>query len=304
MDPSKTSHRIHETRLVPINGVDTRISFRGDDIANPGLLIVGAPGVAFSTFADHFAPWEKHFTLIQWDQLGAGATPARDKPTFRGLARDGIAVVEFALGHLSRLKVAIFAISGGTIAALKMIRARPDLFFAYAATGQVVTWARQDALSYGLILEQARAAKDAAAIAELEDLGPPPYVDLAGYVAKSKYAGDFTAVELAAFQAVMSALPAEVAEEQRRRATEAFDAMRAEIVAFDAYDLGLSFDVPMFFFQGAEDLYHVTSEVAAYKARLHAPHEALERIEGAGASAWLMRDEMLALLLRYVRPLG
>ena len=75
------------------------------------------------------------------------------------IVRDGIAVVEWVLRRLAVPKVALLAFSGGTIVGLKMIRERPELFSAYVGSGQIVNWARQDTLSYRLILERARTAR-------------------------------------------------------------------------------------------------------------------------------------------------
>jgi len=289
---------IYDDVVLSLNGTDHRITYRGADKGNPAMLILGAPGMAFSTFADHFAPWERRFTLVQWDQPGVGEEPL----TFDRLACDGLAVAGAARQRLSVDEIAILAISGGTITGLKMVRAQPDIFSAYVGTGQIVNWARQDALSYRLVLDRARAMGDEDAVRELERIGPPPYADIEGDMVKSRYAGAPTAVEQEAFAAVMAGLSG--AEALRDRVTAAFEAVRAEIMSFDADALGLTFGLPMLFIQGAEDLYHVTSEVEAYAARLHAPKKRVELIPGAGASAFLLSDAFLAALLRHLSPDG
>ena len=86
------------------------------------------------------------------------------------------------------------------------------------------------------------------------------------------------------------------------RSFAAYTALRAEIVAFDARRLGLTFAVPMFFLQGADDLFTVTAEVAAYAAEIAAPHVELVRIDGSGHSTLFLRNEFLALLVSHVRP--
>lgn len=46
--------------------------------ANPILLFIhGGPGVSFIPLAGAFQdPWEKHFTVVQWEQRRAGKTYA------------------------------------------------------------------------------------------------------------------------------------------------------------------------------------------------------------------------------------
>jgi hypothetical protein len=46
--------------------------------SNPILLFIhGSPGIAFMPLAGAFqGPWEEHFTVVQWEQRGAGKTYA------------------------------------------------------------------------------------------------------------------------------------------------------------------------------------------------------------------------------------
>jgi pimeloyl-ACP methyl ester carboxylesterase len=231
--------------------------------------------------------------------------------------REGIAVAELVHRRFSPSGIVIVAISGGTIVGLKMVKQRPDLFSAYVGSGQVVNWRRQDALSYGMLLAQVRSRGDAAAIAELEQLGPPPYASVEGDAIKAKYAAALTAAEQAAFVAAgsdtLAAIRTPTADARYiAKGVEPFDPLRVslatyeklrpEIAAFDARELGLRYDVPMFFFQGASDAYTVTSEVAAYAGEIQAPQSELIAVEGAGHSPIFMRDEFLRLLLAHVGP--
>lgn len=303
--------RLAEQRFIRIHGVDQQLTLRGADRANPALIVLSGPGAAFSPWADFFAPWEARFTLVQWDQPGAGATLERNGAAggplnLERLVRDGIAVAEWIRSDLNKRKVALLAFSGGTMIGLVIARRRPDLISAYVGGGQIVDWARQDELSYALLLERARRSGDAAASAELAAIGPPPYPDTATDAVKSKHAGAMTAAERAALAALdpaeLAALEALPFEKVRAQAMAAYDALRPEIVAFDARKLGLEFDVPMFFVQGELDVFTVTSEVQAYAESIVAPKKAFLPVKGAGHSVHLMRDELLRLLDEHVRP--
>ena len=63
---------------VRIGGIDQWIEVRGQNVNNPILLFLhGGPGIAFIPLAGSFqGPWEKYFTVVQWDQRGAGKTYA------------------------------------------------------------------------------------------------------------------------------------------------------------------------------------------------------------------------------------
>jgi proline iminopeptidase len=311
---------IDEGAFLEVNGVSQWVTLRGADRANPALLLIGGPGAAFAALAPFFASWERDFTLVQWDQPGAGFTFAQsgaDPKSIAALAEDGMRVAELTCARLGARKLALVAFSGGTIVGLHMIRRRPDLFTAYVGSGQIVDWARQDALSYALLLQRATALGNAAMLAELEMIGPPPYADTATDAVKSKYAGAPTPREAAALAelmplmgAALQGVPAEAAyyaaglkwPEPLARSYSVYTALRREIVTFDARRLGLAFTLPMFFLQGEDDVFTVTEEVRAYVAELTAPHAELLTIAGAGHSALLLRDDILALLTKHVLP--
>ena len=73
---------IHEESFVPIGGIEQWITIKGGDSANPVVLFLhGGPGDALSPGADSlFAGWDKDFTLVQWDQRGAGRTYGKSGP--------------------------------------------------------------------------------------------------------------------------------------------------------------------------------------------------------------------------------
>src|SRR4029079_4917328 len=106
---------------------------------------------------------------------------------------------------LPRARLVLLGVSGGSIVALMMVRRRPELFAAFVGTGQFVHAARQNALSYRMLVERARTAGDDAALAELTSIGPPPYRSVESEMIKAKYAGALTRAEQAAFAALSEA---------------------------------------------------------------------------------------------------
>jgi pimeloyl-ACP methyl ester carboxylesterase len=311
--------------FVDINGLEQWITIRGSDLKNPVVLMLPGPGAGFSRMAAFFSPWERDFTLVQWDQPGAGATAAKHDAGAAGplsydrIVRDGITVVEWLRDRLCVPTIALLGFSGGTIVGIQMIRQRPELFSAYVGAGQVVNWAQQDILSYRLILDRARSARNAPAIAELEMIGAPPYSSASEDAIKSNYAGAPTPAEQRALalldQKVMASMNTPPPDatyvprgltlgDTRTVAMAAYSALRDELVAFDARRLGLKYFVPMVFLQGELDVFTVTSEVRVYADEIEAPRKVFALLEGAGHSAFLMRDEFLASLNRYLRPIG
>jgi pimeloyl-ACP methyl ester carboxylesterase len=310
---------VDEGLFLPVGGIDQWVTIRGADRANPVLMILPGPGAGFSAMAPLFASWEARFTVVQWDQPGAGATAAKAQSdpqalTYDRLVRDGLVVAQAALAWLGQEKLVLFAFSGGTVAGLRMIRTRPELFSAYVANGQVTNWARQEALSYWMILERARAGGDAGAAAEIQGIGPPPWTDVSADVIRGKHANAMTAAEQAAFAAAAPALRSPPAgarylshglqpSDPYATGLAAFAALKPELAAFDADALGLEFATPMVFLQGAQDAHLPTSEVEAYAAKLRAPSVVFETIEEGGHMSMFLAERLLALLEKHVRPL-
>jgi pimeloyl-ACP methyl ester carboxylesterase len=81
--PGPAPERVDEKMFVRIGGIDQWITIKGDDRNNPVVLFLhGGPGDALSPFADAtYAGWEKDFTLVQWDQRGAGRTYGKSGPS-------------------------------------------------------------------------------------------------------------------------------------------------------------------------------------------------------------------------------
>ena len=308
---------LEEGFFAPIGGLQQWLTIRGANARNPVLLIVGGPGYALSALAPFFAPWESSFTLVQWDQPGAGAThankdnPPLDRLPLTRLIDDGLAVVELVCRRMRVDKLLVLGLSGGSAVALSMVSQRPERFAGYAGCGQIVNWARQNALSYKLICKQARDSGNSSALDELERIGPPPYLDSACDAVKAKYAAAMTADEQAAFAsldpATLAALrtppaaatyvPSDmVLEDPRTLSFETYTRLREELQRFDANSLGRYFSMPLLFLQGEHDAFTITSDVRQFASQLIAPKVELAMIPGGGHNCIFLRDLVLVEL--------
>ena len=150
-----------EGLYVPIGGIRQWIQIRGEDRANPVLLYVhGGPGASALALSWAWQPWEKYFTVVQWDQRGAGRTYRlngdAEAPgmTIDQMTKDGIEVAEYLRAHLHKEKIVLLGHSWGSILGINMVRRRPDLFSAYVGTGQFVEAERNEAYNYAHVLAQ------------------------------------------------------------------------------------------------------------------------------------------------------
>ena len=309
---------IDEGQYVRIGGIEQWVTIRGWDRANPVLLFVhGGPGDVTNpwTFA-LFAPWEKQFTVVQWDQRGAGRTLRKSGPgiaptiTVDRMVQDGIELSEYLRKHLGKDKIVIICHSFGSILGLGMSRARPDLFYAYVGTGQVADETRNYSVAYDALLKKAQTLGNQEAMDDLKRVGPPPYTAGDGYRVQWRWANAFEGADKFLTATLGFALVApgntvqdinDSGEGQMLSSERLVPQTRSK----GQKELGLEFSIPMFIFQGEEDFTTPTSLAREYEVSMKAPQKSFVAIAGAGHFAVFMKsDEFLGELITRVRPLA
>ena len=178
---------IETLERVSIGGIDQWIEIRGQSADNPILLFLhGGPGSAFIPVARAFQdPWEKYFTVVQWDQRGAGKTfTANDKNTVRGtmsidrMQADTVEMVDYLRRRFRRDKILVLGHSWGSILGLRLAHDHPELLYAYVGVGQATDAVQNEAVLYQETLARARATNNAMAIAELAAIAPYPSANI------------------------------------------------------------------------------------------------------------------------------
>ena len=312
-----TKRGIDEASFVPIGGIEQWVTIRGQDRSNPVILFVhGGPGDVTSLYSlPYFVEWEKKFTVVQWDQRGAGKTFGKSGPSVKAtmtldrMAQDGTELAEYLCRHLGKRKVIVVAHSFGTILALRMVQARPDLFAAYVGTGQVADETRNYAVAYGALLKKAESLHNADAIAELKAAGPPPYADGKGFQVQRQWANRFEHADefLASTMALSLSAPGytvrDVLDDFNGQSFSG-DALMPQARSATMHDLGLKFAVPMFFFEGTEDFTTPTALAKEYLNALHAPVKEFVPIPGGHFAVFMNSDEFLRQMVARVRPLA
>ncbi|HEY8682589.1 MAG TPA: alpha/beta hydrolase, partial [Rhodanobacter sp.] len=168
--------KLDEEGYVVIGGIEQWVTVKGDSCANPIILFIsGGPGNPLSPYSDAvYGAWSKDFTLVQWDQRGAGMTYGRSPPaagavlTLRQMSDDGNELAAYLARRYNKKKVILWGSSWGSILGVTMAKAHPELFYAYLGTSQLVSNRENEAISYAGLLALARAADDKAALAVLE----------------------------------------------------------------------------------------------------------------------------------------
>jgi pimeloyl-ACP methyl ester carboxylesterase len=313
-----TPDGIDEARYVEVGGIQQWITIRGENRNNPVLLFLhGGPGDATNPWGyAGFRLWLKRFTVVQWDQRGAGRTLGknRDAPqqaiTIARMAQDGVELAVWLRRHLRRDKIILVGHSWGSILGLNIVKARPDLFYAFVGTGQVADPATSYTVAHRELLRKAEALKDDRAILELREVGPPPYRDGRGYGVQRKWSNFFEGADAFLSSIVGFALAAP--GYTLRDVNDWFDGQRSsaerlvpQTSALDARTLAGDFAVPIFVIHGAEDFTTPTSLARTFVDSIRAPAKAFVPIDGGGHFAVFMKSgAFLDQLVSRVLPLA
>jgi pimeloyl-ACP methyl ester carboxylesterase len=307
-----------------IGGIDQWITVRGQDAANPVILFIhGGPASPLTPTLWQFQrPIEEYFTVVTWDQRGAGKTfrevdPATIKDTIHigRYVDDAIAVAEAVRKRYHKNKIVLMGHSWGTVIGMQAALRRPDLFSAYVGIGQVINTRDNERISFDYAVEQARAHHNAPASAELASIAP--------------YPGDkpitreriIIARKWAQFYGGLSAF--------RESSTYYFEGPKlspdydaADVCAIDRgnlFSLGLllpefldvdysgvrTFPIPVVMFMGRHDYTTPSAPTAAWLARVQAPYKQAVWFEhSAHMIPWEEPGKTLVSLLTFVRPLA
>jgi pimeloyl-ACP methyl ester carboxylesterase len=310
---------VHEERFVPIGGIEQWVTIKGKGCGNPVILFLhGGPGNPLSPYADSiYGSWDGEFTLVQWDQRGAGRTYARNAPpaelTIERMTEDGIELAEYLARHLGKEKIILTGGSWGSILGVYMAQARPDLFYAYVGFAQVVSYGENQSASYSKVMAMARAADDQETVRALEAVGPPPWENPRNFGVLRRATRAYEAKTSAPSQSweIRSAdydTPQMVAEE-----SEAEDFSFLQFLGLkgdgmfsrvDLPKLGRAFEIPVFLIQGSADLVAIPDVAKRYFKSITAPHKKFVLLPRTGHDLnQAMVDTQHSIMIRRVRPL-
>jgi pimeloyl-ACP methyl ester carboxylesterase len=174
---------VEELLPVQINGITQWLSVRGSDRRNPILLYLhGGPGSP--TMPEDYTfqtPWEDYFTVVQWDQRGAGKTYASNDPkaiastmTIAQMTSDAEEVVRYVQKRYDKRKIFLLGHSWGSVLGVALAQRHPEWFYAYLGVGQMVNLQKNEVDGYEFALAEAKSHHNSEAERELSALAPYP----------------------------------------------------------------------------------------------------------------------------------
>ncbi len=172
---------VAEVGYCRLGGVDQWVMIRGENLANPALIhLHGGPGFSETRLLRHFnSDLERHFTVVYWDQRGAGKSYSRSIPeasmTVERFIADLGELVDMVCARVGREQVVLHGHSWGSALGVLYASRYPQRVAAYLGTGQIGDWSAAEAASYAYAIAEARRRNHRRALAGLHKIGPPPY---------------------------------------------------------------------------------------------------------------------------------
>jgi pimeloyl-ACP methyl ester carboxylesterase len=309
---------VHAQGFVSIGGIEQWVTVRGAACGNPILFFIhGGPGNPMSPYSERiFGAWERDFTIVQWDQRGAGRTYGRNPApvdtalSLERMAQDGVELAVWLTRSLGQRRVVLIGTSWGSALAVHMAQARPELFHAYVGVSQLVHYRANQEASYRSLLARARVAGDAEIVTAIEVLGPPPWTNPRNFGilrrAIRRYerqvtdpAPDHWWVPAPLYASPEAAAAYEAGEDYSflQFVGAAGDGLFSRI---DLPALGRRFAIPVFLVQGSEDLLTTPDVSNRYFEYLTAPVKSFVMVPRAGHDPNpAMLDAVRALLLQH-----
>ena len=178
-----TPNGIEQAKTVRIGGIDQFVTIRGQDRRNPVLLVLhGGPGYVETPLSWWYAhPWEDYFTVVEWDQRGAGKTYLLNDsktvgPTMvpQRMNDDVDEMVRYLRKDLGKRRIFVSGHSWGSYLGLQLARRHPEWLYAYIGIGQLTNGPESERRAYAYSLAQAEKTHNPQALDELKAIAPYP----------------------------------------------------------------------------------------------------------------------------------
>jgi pimeloyl-ACP methyl ester carboxylesterase len=314
---------IQRSQAIQIGGINQWVSIRGKDRRNPILLVLhGGPGYVLGPMSWWFQPgWEDYFTVVEWDQRGAGKTflindPKKIAPTMtrERMVADAAEMVSWLRKEFGKKKIFLLGHSWGSYMGLALARLRPEWFYAYIGTGQITDGPESERRGWRFAMDEARKEGNRQAIRELQAIAPygekGKPITLKDLYVQRKWVGLFGGVMAyrggQQVESKIANLSPDYSDQEIRRIWDgnrfSEKYLLAEVINTNMTAIS-SLDCPLILLEGRHD-YNVNAQLAAdWFAKVKAPSKQFVWFEHSGHEA--MNEEpgkFLVSLVRYARP--
>ena len=178
---NKNNREIYFDEYVKINGIEQYLYHCGTNEENPVMLYLhGGPGAVESLFAHAFQEkWEEIYTVVHWDQRGAGKTlsknPSKEHyPTGDSIMEDTYEIVQYLKKRYKKEKIVILGHSFGSLLGSLFTLKYPNEVEYYIGVGQVVNMLENERVGYAKVKEVILESNNKGDLKKLESIGDYP----------------------------------------------------------------------------------------------------------------------------------
>ena len=316
-DGKVLQNSVAEVRYLRLGGVDQWVMIRGENLANPLLIVLhGGPGMSEMGFFRHCnAPLERHFTIVHWDQRGTGKSFDRSIPrssmTLDRFVADLDELVDDVRLHFGKAKVAILGHSWGSALGAIYAERFPEKVSVYVGAAQIGDWAAGESLSYSFGLAEAERRHDEKTLKKLRAIGAPPYPARSVFVertAVSRMDGHMRlGILWKAGRALFGRPESSIFDLPNlvRGFGFTLDAMWTEVSKLNLLKLVPALKMPVVIFVGRRDHWVPPETSVAYFDTLTAPSKKLVWFEHSGHEAFVDEPEKFnSTMVELVQPLA
>lgn len=167
---------ISRKSFVDINGVGQGMFIRGKNATNPVLLYLHGGVPEYFLTERYPISFEDDFTVVWWEQRGAGLSYSRGIPrntmTVEQFISDTLSVTDYVQHTFSAEKIYLMAHSGGSFFGLQAAARAPNLYYAYIGIAQMVNQLESERLAYEHMLERFQQAGNSRMMRKLQAAPP------------------------------------------------------------------------------------------------------------------------------------
>ncbi len=169
---------------VRLGDADQWIMIRAHNPDNPVLLYLsGGPGQSDLPYSRvMYDDLSRDFVVVGWDQRGTGKSYAALDPvsalTLDQAISDTVELTNYLRERFDEQKIYLLGESWGSTLGVLAVQRRPDLYYAWIGSGQMVSQRETDRMLYHDVIAVAERAGDTATANTMRTFGEPPYADI------------------------------------------------------------------------------------------------------------------------------
>ena len=163
---------ISEKAFADINGVRQGMFIQSKDATHPVLLFLHGGMPEYFLTERYPTGLEGDFTVVWWEQRGAGLSYSPGIPpetmTLEQFIADTLSVTSYLRNRFGKEKIYLMAHSGGTFTGLQAAARAPEVYHAYIGVAQMVHQLKSESLAYEYMLGRFMETGDSRMVRDLE----------------------------------------------------------------------------------------------------------------------------------------